>query len=120
MRFAYLTFDEVNENLAQKFAKTHGVDLDPHFRSDTIAGPEYDAVLCDLDSLPPDEREANLTAVLTYSLSRAVAVHSYNLEAHQRRLLRRRNVIVARRLRAKVFGRLVAVVRAGRPQQTMA
>jgi hypothetical protein len=119
MQFAYLTFDEVNEHLAQEFAKTHGVHLDWHFRPDTITGREYDAVLCDLDSLPPDEREANLSALLTYSYSRAVAVHSYNLEAQQRRLLRRRNVIVARRLRAKVCGRLVAAVRTSLDQYSL-
>jgi hypothetical protein len=42
-------------------------------------GRQYDAVIYDPDSFPPDERAANLTTVLACPVNRPVAVHSYDI-----------------------------------------
>jgi hypothetical protein len=120
MRFAYLTYDEVNEHWAQKFANARDMRLDVLTCRDITAAPNYDAVLCDLDSLPPAERAATLAALLKCQPKGTVAVHSYNITTHRARRLRRCGVIVVRRLRAGVFGRLVAVVSARQQQQALA
>jgi len=120
MRFAYLTLDEVNQHLALAFAAEHDVRLDVYARPEAIGELEYGAVLYDPDSVPPGERRANLTTVLDCPLNRPVAVHSYDFSADQLRVLRRRGAIVARRLRSKVFARLVSAVRAAQREQTVA
>jgi hypothetical protein len=117
MRVAYLTLDEVNQHLAFAFAGEHDVSLDVHARPEAIGEREYDAVLYDLDSFPLDERQANLTTVLDCPLNRPVAVHSYDFSADQLSVLRQRSAIVARRLRSKVFARLVSMVRAAQRRQ---
>jgi hypothetical protein len=120
MRVAYLTLDEVNQHLASAFAGEHDVSLDVHARPEAIGEREYDAVLYDPDSFPPDERQANLTTIIDCPLCRAVAVHSYDFPAGQLRVLRQRGAIVARRLRSIVFARLVNAVRAAQRRQTVA
>jgi hypothetical protein len=120
MRVAYLTLDEVNQHLALAFAAEHDVRLDVYARPEAIGELEYGAVLYDPDSFPPEERQANFTTVLDCPLNRPVAVHSYNFSADQLRVLRRRGAIVARRLRSKVFARLVSAARAAQRRQTVA
>jgi hypothetical protein len=64
VRIAYLTRDEVNQHAALTFADVQGVSLDIEARPESICGRQYDAVIYDPDSFPPDERAANLTTVL--------------------------------------------------------
>src|SRR5262245_7053009 len=120
MRIAYLTLDEVNRHLALTLADDHGVSLDVQARPEGIGEREYDAVLYDRDSFPPEERQANLTAVLACPLNKPVAVHGYFFSADQLHVLRQRRAIVTRRLRAEVFARLASAVQAARQQQTVA
>jgi hypothetical protein len=120
VRIPYLTRDEVNQHGAQDFADEHGVSLDIEACPENISGRQYDAVIYDPDSFPPDERCANLTAVLACPLSRPVAVHSYDISPEQLHLLRRRGAIVARRLGAGVLARLLTAIRDAQRQQTVA
>ena len=118
MRFAYLTRDEVNQDLALTFASEHTVELDVYAQGVALDGQEYDAVLFDFDSFPAEEREANL---VTLSLkNKPVAVHSYNLDKRQNRDLRRVGAVTAKCVRAELFGRLVAAIRAKVRTQTVA
>jgi hypothetical protein len=120
MRVAYLTLDEVNQHLALTLADEHDVSLEVEVRPEAIRERKYDAVIYDQDSFSPDERQANLTTVLACPVYRLVAVHSYNFSADQLHDLRRCGAIVARRLRAGVFTRLLTAARARRRQQTVA
>jgi hypothetical protein len=120
MRLAYLTLDEVNQDLAHRLAGAHRISLEVVIRPDEVARAAHDAVLLDLDSLPPDEREANLTGLLASLGNGPIAVHSYNLEASELRSLRRRGVVPARRLSAGLFRRLRAAVKVRRQPKTVA
>jgi hypothetical protein len=120
VRIAYLTLDDFNQHLALGFADEQGATLDVQACPDCIREREYDAVIYDPDSFPPNERSANLTAVLACPLHRPVAVHSYNFSPDQLDLLRRRGAVTARRLGSGVFARLLTSVRAARQQQTVA
>jgi hypothetical protein len=120
MRVAYLTLDEVNQQLALAFAGEHDVCLDVQARPDDYGDREHDAVIYDPDSFPAGERQANLTTVLACPLNRPVAVHSYDFSADQLHVLRQRGAIVARRLRGDVFARLVTAVRTAQRQHIVA
>jgi hypothetical protein len=111
MLVAYLTHDEVNQVLARKLARKCGVKLDVYSIREAASACRCDAMICDLDFLPPGSRDL-LVAELQRAQNGPVAVHGYNLPARQRRMLRRRGVIVARRLRPDVFAWLRAAVAA--------
>jgi hypothetical protein len=66
----------------------------------------------DLDFLPADYRARLLAAHTTARSGALIAIHSYNLTSGQRRRLRRRGVVVARRLGSSLFARLVAAAEA--------
>ena len=120
MRVAYLTLDEVNQHLALSFADEHDLLLDVLTRPNGIEERAYDAVLYDPDSFPTGERQANLTTVLACPINRPVAVHEYDFSADQLHYLHQRGAIVARRLRADVFARLVSAIRSAQQRQTVA
>jgi hypothetical protein len=120
MKLAYLTLDEVNQHLALTFADEHGVSLDVQARPEGIRDGEYDAVIFDPESFPPDERPANLMAVLDCQPNRPIAIHGYGFSADQVHALRKRGAIVARRLGTEIFAPLLNAVRAVRRQPTVA
>jgi hypothetical protein len=120
MRFAYLTRDEVNQDLALTFAAEHGVQLEVHARGDALDGREYDAVLCDFDSFPSEEREANLVTLLACPKNKPFAVHTYNLDNGQLQDLRRNGALTVKSLRGELFGRLLAAIREKTWTQTVA
>jgi hypothetical protein len=120
MQFAYLTRDEVNQELALAFAAEHDVNLEVYARFDGIVGQDSDAVLCDLDSFPAEERKTNLATLAMGSKCKPIALHSYNLDDEQRRLLHHNGVLTARRLRGVLFSRLLATLRQGPSTQTVA
>jgi hypothetical protein len=118
MRFAYLTRDEVNQDLALTLAAEHGLNLDVHVYPDALNGREYDAVLCDLDSFTSEERGANLASLAAGPLNKPFGLHSYNLDAWQLRLLRRNGVLTAKVLRAELIDLLLAAIRRRNQTQT--
>jgi hypothetical protein len=101
-------------------ADEHGVSLDVHARPEGIRERDYQAVLYDQDSFPRDEHSANLTAVLACPPHRPVAVHGYEITADHLQAMRHRGAIVARRLGAGMFARLITAVRAAHRQDSVA
>jgi hypothetical protein len=106
MRYAYLTLDQVNQDWAERLAAQAGAELEVVSPRDILAAGPFDALLIDLDSLPPGYRKAALDDLLAGKEARQTAVHSYHLRIRDARVLRRRGVIVARRLEVKIFQRL--------------
>jgi hypothetical protein len=106
MRFAYLTLDVVNENLAARLAAAAGLSFRTLTLRDPVPDGRGDVVLYDLDFLPADYRERLLADLKSGRWSGRVGVHSYSLTRRLARALRRRGVVVTRRLRGGLFRRL--------------
>jgi hypothetical protein len=106
MLFAYLSMDEVNQDLAHRLAAAYDVELDVLTFRDAAPAGQFDAVLHDLDSLPADRRAAILANLEGGEVPGPVAVHSYNLRVSQIKALRNRGVLVTRQLNPQVFVRL--------------
>jgi hypothetical protein len=100
---AYLTTDEVNQHLAQQFATEYGAGLEVVWPRDALPDSRFDAVLYDLDCLPPAEREQLLAGLLAGPAPRPGAVHSYNLTEPQIETLRANGVRIYRSLAREVF-----------------
>lgn len=111
MRFAYLTFDVVNQALAARLAAAAGVRFSTLTFCDPVPSGPQDVVLYDLDFLPADFRERLLDDLAAGPRAGRVAVHGYSLSPRVARVLRRRGVVVARRLRGGLFRRLRARAR---------
>ena len=62
MLCAYLSLDEVNQDLAATLAAGAGVELDALTFRDAAPAGQFDAALYDLDSLPPAYRRAATAA----------------------------------------------------------
>jgi hypothetical protein len=106
MHCAYLTLDEVNQDLAGRLAAAAGVRLDALSLRDAAPHDLFDAVVYDLDFLPPEECHAVLARLRRGRPTTPVAIHSYRLSPRQKGVLRRRGVIVARRLSRALFVQL--------------
>jgi hypothetical protein len=111
MRIAYLTTDEVNLELASRLAADQQAQLEVIWPRDEPPDGRFDAVLYDLDCLPPPLRRQLLTNLAAGRAPRTAAVHSYALEGEPIKALLGQGVIVRRRLRATLFRRLSAAVR---------
>jgi hypothetical protein len=106
VRVAYLTTDEVNQELALHLAAGLGVDLCVLSPRDPAVLESFAGVLYDLDYLPEPRRQEILAGLLAGPSPCPVAVHGYNLDADQERLLCENGVLVSRRLEAELFLRL--------------
>ena len=111
MRIAYLTTDEVNQELALRWAAGQEAQLEVIWPRDEPPDGRFDAVIYDLDCLPPPLRQQLLTDLAGGGALWPAAVHSYALEGEQIKALLGRGVIVRRRLKATLFRRLSAAVR---------
>src|SRR5262245_54809815 len=109
MRIAYLTTDEVNPDLAQRWARTCGCEVIPLTPRDPIPDGEFDAVIYDLDYLPQPIRQQVMTMLLNGPRTSPAAVHSYNLRRWQTQALRALGIVVGRKLER---GILVKILRA--------
>jgi hypothetical protein len=103
MRIAYLTTDEVNKDLAIHLGAESGLTVCPLEPRDLPPDREVDAVLYDWDHWPADRRPKVRTHAPAGPVTHPVAVHSYGLEPHQARALRRSGVLVFDRLEARTF-----------------
>ena len=119
MRVAYLTTDEVNEQLALQMADEHGVTLCPLAPKDAPPDGEYDAVLYDWDYLPVERQRQVMAELLAGPSLHMVALHSFNLEDGQVEALRRNTVGVFRRLQPLVFRALRLAVIAVRTAKAL-
>src|SRR5262245_10808120 len=112
MRIAYLSTDEVNRDLACRWADERHITIDLLDRERVPADGPLDAVLCDLDYLPAEWRQQILADLLAGVPSCPAAVHGYNLDEDQAEDLREHGVLVVRRLTESVFDRLCRAVHA--------
>jgi hypothetical protein len=100
---AYLTTDEVNEDLALRMAAECGITLRPLALQGAPPDGEFDAVVYDWDYLPADHRKAILSNLLSGFTPYRVVLHGYHLEDDQVEALRANGVLVHRRLDLEVF-----------------
>jgi hypothetical protein len=103
MRIAYLTVDEVNEDLALRLAEEYGMTVCPQTLRDPPPDGEFDAVLYDWDSFPRSEQREILARLLEGPLSCPVAAHGYNVPEPQVEALRKKAVVVFHTLKPEVF-----------------
>jgi hypothetical protein len=103
VRIAYLTTDEVNGALAVQMAAECGMALDARWPRDWPPQAPLEAVVYDLDYLPPEQRQEILWQLLAEAVQIPTVVHSYQLEEHQVETLRRHGVVVERRLDVPLF-----------------
>lgn len=106
MRIAYVTTDEVNPDLAQRWAETCGCTIVPLSPADPLPDGQFDGAIYDLDYLLPPFRQLVLRHLLRGPQHCPAAVHSYNLRQRQARALRNRGVIAKRRLERTLLLRL--------------
>ena len=111
MRIAYLTVDEVNSDLAQRWGAEFQCEIVPLSPCDPLPNGEYDATIYDLDYLAPSVIHRVLTNLLTESLPSPAVVHSYNLRTRQANDLQARGVFVRHRLERGILALLRREVR---------
>jgi hypothetical protein len=109
MLIAYLSTDEVNRHLACRIAAACSATLRPLSLKDPPPDGRFDAVLYDLDSMPPASREEIVASAIAGPQTRLVAIHSYNLDTRTD-ALRKRGVVVSRQLGSGVLRDLVGRV----------
>jgi hypothetical protein len=102
MLIAYVSADEVNRDLATRMAATCGATLHLFSPKDTPPDSRFDAVLYDLESVPPGQREEIVTGLLYNASTRPVAAHAYELDANVA-ALRDNGVIFDRQLTPKLL-----------------
>ena len=106
MLIAYVTTDEVNEQLALQMAEESGQTVCPLSPSDAPPDEDFDAAVYDCDFLPAQRQQATLAQLLAGQAPCRAAVHGYNLDEDCAKALRRRKVEVYRTLQPEVFRRL--------------
>jgi hypothetical protein len=106
MRIAYFTTDEVNLDLARRWARRIGCQLIPLSPREPLLDDQFDAVIYDLDYLPSELRRELLASLRNDPLPGPCAVHSYNLKRREAEALRFWGVQVRRRLQPGLFLRL--------------
>jgi hypothetical protein len=103
---AYLTTDEVNQDLAQNLAESCGTTLYLLTFQETPLDGTFDAVLYDWDYLPRHQRRRIQDQLLRADLPCPVAVHGYTLGEGQRKAFHLHDVAAHRRLEPGIFMRL--------------
>jgi AraC-like DNA-binding protein len=112
MRIAYLTTDEVSQDLARRTADGCGALLEVLAQGSPSPEAACDAVLVDWDYLPADGRALILAALLAGLWHCPVAVHGYDLQDKLRDILSQKGVAIHRRLEPHWLARWLRVVEA--------
>ncbi len=102
MNVAYVSLDEVNEDQARRLARANGLELELFWPTQAVPPDGFPVVIYDLDYLPAGHCDR-----LPRRHAGVVAAHGYNLTRRQRAALRRRGVLVARRLGARLLARVL-------------
>lgn len=103
MLIAYLTHDEVNLEAALQMADAYGATVYPLVVSDATPKNWFDALIYDIDHLPPEDRRKLIDQLLAAPPNFPVVVHSYNLSDEQVRTLKGAGIIVTRSLEPEMF-----------------
>ena len=103
MLIAYVTTDEVNEQLALQMAEENGETLCPLSPCDAPPDEDFDAVVYDWDYLPVQLQQGILAGLLAGEAPCPAVLHGYNVDHGCVSALRRQNVAVYRTLRPEVF-----------------
>ncbi len=111
MFIAYVSPDEVHQDLAAQLAEERGVTLVSFAALAEMPLVPYPAVIYDVDYLTPEDRQRVFDELTGTPPTHVAGVHSYNLNAGRQKALRRNGVAVHRRLAAAWFGRLVREAR---------
>jgi hypothetical protein len=104
---AYISLDEVNQDLAARTAEKYGAYLDGFASLADMPPLSCDVVIYDFDFLPSDERRRAFEELTSGRASGLTVVHSYNLNPREKKALRRHGVVVRRRLAPGWLGRLI-------------
>jgi hypothetical protein len=115
MLIAYLTTDEVNQDLALQLAAGCDAVLCPLSPGDMPWNGLFDAMIYDPDYLPPARWREVLAELLAEPSPGPVAVHGYNLDEREARALRQHGVLVHRRLEPELFRALRQMAGRSRP-----
>ena len=83
MRIAHITTDEVNLALGVRLARSLGADMIPYSADLKPAEIRRDAVLCDLDRIPPDRRRSFLNEIHSRATELPLAVYGYCLSEEE-------------------------------------
>jgi hypothetical protein len=110
MRIAHITTDEVNQALALQVARPLGVTVTPLGPGELSKHVLFDAVLYDLDRVPPDRRPALLDEIRSEKTAVPMAVYGYCLSETQAAELRFHGVAVAQRLHSALIRTLAKAV----------
>jgi hypothetical protein len=103
MLFAYLSTDEVNQDLAQRMAEECGVTVYCLSFRDPPPDGRFDALLYDWDSLPQQKRQEIMAEVPCGTRPCPAALHSYHVEDKEATILRQKGVLLYDRLEPEVF-----------------
>ena len=114
MRIAYVSTDEVNQDLATRIAAKFGVGVCKRLPKDRKPDDLCDAVLYNLDDVPSAERSALIEGFRCAKPDRPTAVHGYGITDEQAKLLGRNGIAVAPRLRSGLLRSLCQAARPGR------
>src|SRR5438105_15693766 len=114
MLIAYVTTDEVNEQLALQMAEDSGETLCPLSPCDAPPDEDFDAVVYDWDYLPAQLQQAILVKLLADETPWPAALHGYNIDQGTVRALRKQNVAVHRTMQAKIFRQMARRGASGR------
>ena len=108
MLIAYVTTDEVNEQLALQMAEESGETLCPLAPCDGPPDEDFDAVVYDWDYLPAQLQQTILAELLDGKAPWPAALQSYHIDHGCVKALRRQNIAVYRTLQPKMFRQMAA------------
>ena len=100
MRIAYMSTDEVNQNLAAGMAAKCGAYVCARLPLVPLPDGQFDAVLYDLDDLQKHKRGEFVALILSSPSTRPRAVHGYAITDEEAKVLRHHGVAVGQRLRS--------------------
>jgi hypothetical protein len=110
MKFAYISTDEVNQNLAVQIADEYHIAVCPVSYVDARQHDRFDALLYDWDSLSWLRRNEICVASLASGLC-PVGVHGFSFDNERAETLHQDGIAVFRRLDANVFRTLRCFVK---------
>jgi hypothetical protein len=113
MLIAYLSIDEVNQDLAARLCEAGGTRLEVVEPRDPPPDRRFDGVVYDLDCLAPEDRRRLVGELSAAPPPWPVAVHGYHLEDGQAAALRRNGVAIHRQLGRPVFDGLFSPAAVG-------